>query len=181
MGSNNGAGATREGVGKLGRNIIYMRWPKNIQRGELKSTCALELVAALLAVCTDIPTLARKPVVIFVDNISSCLAWRRGYSKSDEIATTLVKALFYVCAASRITLFTAHVPRRSNPESIIADDLSKGTVDKHLLAIIGKERIAKGWRWSRVPAQLFAWLTNPVHDEGSGMRRTSERATTPPC
>ena len=142
--------------------------------GDVKSTCALELVAALAAVCTDIPALTRRPVVIFIDDISSCLAWRRGYSKSDVISTTLVKALFFVCTAARITLFTSHVQRCLNYESIIPDDLSKGVVDKHLLSIIGEDKIIKVWKWNRVPAQLWAWREHPVPDEDRGRRIVSE-------
>ena len=172
--SNNGMGGVKVSWEGNLEDPFYLRWPEGIQRGEVKSMCVLELAAALGYVTCYAEKLRGKFVVVFIDNIASVLAWRRGFSKMDGLSSTIAKAFVYVAAAQRITLFTLHVTRCSNKGSKAADMLSKGATGAVLEQTAAAARIIEQEKWPRVPRALQEWFQDPRIDNELGPRINEE-------
>ena len=166
--SNNGAGAFRPANSSQGPLLAILKWPPYIQRGGVPSMCTLELAAMCLGLITDIVALHNHAVVFHIDNTAAVAAWRRGYSRRDGLATTVIKAMFVIAAAANIELYTVHVPRRSSTASIIADDLSKSTFEHHVMKYIGREAVLQGWSFPRPPRSFIRWLKNPKETDTLG-------------
>ena len=95
-----------------------------------------------------------KSVIHVMDNVASVLAWRRGRSKIDSWASTLIRAAAHVCAYLDIDLHTEWQPRRSDRPTNIADDLT------HDLCGALNEEELKSYLVERegFPEPLLAWM-----------------------
>ena len=128
---------------------------------------ALELVGPLVCVCAD-PDLVRcRAIRIWVDNIGSVRIWRKGYSNSCSLSTTLVRALAAVAAALGCRVFVEKVARCSSPPAVMADALSKAAFGKFREAAAAAAwplRLEPAW----VPPALLRWVATPVEDECLG-------------
>ena len=82
----------------------YLPWSDIINQGGVENRgkrlrsklSALELVGPLLVVCCNTEELRGKPIQVHVDNSGSVEIWRKGYSSSCDLSTTLVKTIHQV-------------------------------------------------------------------------------------
>ena len=132
--------------------------------GKTSSLEALGLVSVLLLA----PELLQGRAVIHViDNIATCLAWRRGRSVVDTWTTTLVRATAHVCAFLNVHLYTEWRPRRSDRPTEVVDDLSHdlcGALNSEELEAYVKEKQVG------FPEPLLLWLRSPKVDLNLGIR-----------
>ena len=153
---------------------FYLPWGRKINTGVsyqgrrlAGKMSALELVGPLVCVCAD-PDLVRcREIRIWVDNVGSVRIWKKGYSGSCALSTTLVAALAAVAAALGCKVFIEKVARCSSPPAIMADALSKAA-----FARCRDTAAAAGWplrlepAW--IPPALLRWVACPVEDENLG-------------
>ena len=153
---------------------FYLPWGRKINTGVsyrgrrlAGKMSALELVGPLVCVCAD-PDLVRcRAVRIWVDNIGSVRIWRKGYSNSCSLSTTLMRALAAVAAALGCRVFVEKVARCSSPPAVMADALSKAAFGKFREAAAAAAwplRLEPAW----VPPALLRWVASPVEDECLG-------------
>ena len=171
--SENGLGCIRleDDIYDLPVFLLYLKWTPAIQKKEVPvSIAALELLGPLLSVICDIEHIANKSVLFRIDNVGSTKIWNKGYSTSDPISSTIVKAIFDIAVAVNAVVFCNHVPRRSTPGAILADDFSKGSWVRGLVSVLGPSAIIDGWKFPSIPISILKWLSNPVPDDGLGAK-----------
>ena len=162
--SDNGLGAVRFATEdhNLPPFALSFKWPRVIQEMEVNmSMSAMELLGALFAVVCDIKAITNKTLLFRIDNSGSVRIWRKGYSTQDSLSSVIVKAIFDIATASNSVVYCTHVPRRSTPGAIIADDFSKGKFVTGLVPVIGLESIVNGWKFPTIPQSLLDWIKNP--------------------
>jgi hypothetical protein len=106
------AGGTLEALGRgvggvIEENWFYYPWSKKINSGHHKvggkkmsrKLAALEMTGALVALASGAAVLRGRPVNFWIDNAGSVGVWRKGYSASCPICTTVAKAVCYIAAA----------------------------------------------------------------------------------
>ena len=86
----------------------------------------------------------------------------------DVLSSCIVKAIYQLGAAAGCSIYTMHIPRRSDEGSCVVDDLSKDDNIRHIVNIIGVDNILSGWRFPRPPRSLMRWLRQPFVDEWLG-------------
>ena len=159
----------------------YVPWSRKINCGARagdgrkisQKLSALELVGPLVALAAGHLWSRGKFVRIWVDNSGSVCIWKKGYSSSCELCTTLVKAIATVSAALGCSLQIVKVRRCSNTGSVLADALSKAEFNSF-------RRTAAAAAWpinvgpASVPVTILAWLANPLPDDDLGGRIVSE-------
>ena len=111
--------------------------------------------------------LGGQSVVHIVDNIASCLAWKKRRSTLDGWATTLVRATAHVCAYLSIDLHTKWQPRRSDRFTEAVDDLShdccRSLTQDELKCYISEDNVG-------FPQPLMKWMENPKEDMNLGIQ-----------
>ena len=132
---------------------------------------ALELVGPLVCVAADFRACRGNPVRIWVDNAGSIAIWRKGYSSSCGLCTTLVKAIATVAAGAGCRVTVDKITRRSVLGAQVADSLSKA--DFSCLEVARKE-----WGLPQdpaaIPREVLAWVANPAVDDELGDRILKE-------
>ena len=170
-----GSGAVAEGFWG------FVPWSAAINTGRLaehgrkldRVMSALELVGPLFALVAGHELFRGKPVKFWVDNAGSVFIWRKGYSMSCPLSTTLVKAIAIVAGAIDAVVDVVKVTRCSTPGADMADALSKSDLTRFW-------RVADGGgfhlphRQAAVPAELLRWLEFPREDDRLGERLLSE-------
>ena len=153
---------------------FYLPWGRKINSGvaylgrKLSSKMsALELVGPLVCVAADPDMVRGMPVRIWVDNIGSVKIWKKGYSNSCNLCTTLVTAIATVAASLGCRVYFEKVLRCSVPGAAMADALSKGAFDK-CRGIAEGEGCPLRRDPACVPPALLAWVANPQADEELG-------------
>ena len=155
----------------------YARGGKQIAR----KLSALELVGPLAIVC-GAPDLVRgRPLQILVDNsgrflnsktirksnwnnlTGSVIIWKKGYSTSCELSSTLVRAIYQVSAALECRVDIVKITRCSTPGAEMADALSKADFNRFQQAA-NKAGIRLQESMGLVPQALLDWLMNPKED-----------------
>jgi hypothetical protein len=165
------------GTGGVGRGFwFFAPWSRKINCGVRaedgkklsRKMSALELVGPLICLAAGAELCRGKPLRIWVDNSGSVEIWRKGYSSSCGLCTTLVKAIATVAAAFGCKLAIMKVTRCSNVGACLADALSK--------ADFARFRLGADTSWelsvepARVPATILAWIANPAVDDNLGDR-----------
>ena len=145
--------------------LAVLRWPQNIQVGELApdgksmahKTTTLELVGVMLPLVMDLKAMTGQAVVCDTDNVGAVETWWKGHSNRDELASTLVRACFHICAAAGVELFVRWIPRNSTEAAVIVDSFSKGSLEhtKHFPSPINLPK---------PPRTLVRWLKQPRVD-----------------
>jgi len=133
---------------------------------------ALELVGPLVCVSAARKSCRRRPVRIWVDNSGSVGIWRKGYSTSCQLCTTLVNAIGRVTAALGCTLSIDKIARCSDNNTELADHLSKANFTAFF----------NGWPADRprspepawIPPAILAWIDSPTVDTMLGDRILSQ-------
>ena len=131
-----------------------------------KST-TLEGLGYLAALCWDPDRVKNKDIVFLIDNQAAVIALRKGYSKGDPWATTIVRAARVVAAAIGSSLFAKWVPRRSSRETRVADDLTHNILSEltsqELQAYVDSGMVS-------FPPPICSWMASPRPDQGLGRK-----------
>ena len=117
-----------------------------------------------------------KTIHFRIDYIGSVIIWRKGYSTTDNFSSCIVKAMFEIATAVNAVIFCTHVPRRSTPGAILADDFSKGSWVSGLVSVLGPFTIMDGWKFPHVPKSLREWLSSPIPDDELGAKILADLA-----
>jgi hypothetical protein len=158
-----------QGTGGIGPNFWFMvPWGRKINSSMRaadgkqlrKKLSALELVGPLICVAAGAAICRGRPVRIWVDNAGSVAIWRKGYSSSCDLCTTLVAAIGRVAAALGTVVAIEKITRRSETGAILADELSKGRLRRF------KENLPHDWQIplepAKVPPAILQWIANPT-------------------
>ena len=172
------------GVGAVAHGWwAYVPWSSTICRGPLcadgrrlnRKMSALELVGPLLVISSGFALCKGNPVKVWVDNAGSVGIWRKGYSTTCALSTTLVKAIAAVASGLGCWLEIVKITRCSNAGADMADALSKADFGRFWgLNDVAGFRCGVEPAW--VPVNLLAWLEAPCPDEGLGQRILEELA-----
>lgn len=102
-----------------------------------------------------------------VDSIAAVSALKKGKSLKDDLATTIIRAARIVAAALDCTIDSIWVPRRSNRQSVIADDLTH-----NLTSNLSSEELEAYLSLAAVsfPPPVLSWMTHPVEDQNLGRK-----------
>lgn len=154
----------------------FVPWSKAINLGRLgpnnkslaRSMSALELVGPLLAISSGYSWCKNTAVRIWVDNAGSVFIWKKGYSNSCDLSTTLVKAISFVATGLGCRVDLVKITRCSTTLAVLADALSKGAFTRFWDLASSSPALdlplSSGW----VPSALLQWLANPTYDEDLG-------------
>lgn len=134
---------------------------------------ALELVGPLLALVTAQRLLRGKAVKFWVDNAGSVYIWKKGYSMSCPLSTTLVKAMATVAAAIGCQVDVVKITRCSTVEADMADALSKSDATR-FWSLADKSTFKLPLHPGEVPRELGKWLEFPRRDDQLGERLLDE-------
>ena len=147
----------------------FVPWSDKINKSGRSSTgralgrmmSALELVGPLLVLCSGFAWCRNNPIKIWVDNAGSVFIWKKGYSTSCLLSSTLVKALAAVAAGLGCRVDLVKITLCSTPLADMADDLSKCAFARFwaLAAQHNFVDLPVGRSW--VPVSLTSWLHNP--------------------
>jgi hypothetical protein len=178
-------GGTLEHLGRgvggvINEQWFHYPWSKKINSGYHKvdgkkmarKLAALEIIGPLIAVAAAPDVFDRRPAVFWVDNAGAVGAWKKGYSASCKICTTVIKAFSYITTALGCHADIQKIRRCSNTGAILADHLSKSEFKMF------REK-ATADRWSlnreplRIPPPLLLWLRQPEVDDSLGPRITA--------
>jgi hypothetical protein len=167
------AGGSSEAVGRGTGGVLadwwyYIPWAKRINAGGWRvdgkkvgrKLSALELVGPLVVVAAAADICRGRPLQVWVDNAGSVEVYRKGYSRSCRLCTTLVKAMATVAAGIGCQLEVMKITRCTGTGATMADQLSKARFQDFRLT--AEE---KGWPLrvepARIPAVLLKWLDRP--------------------
>ena len=149
----------------------YIPWSERINNGSRtdggriigRKLSALELVGPL-ALLSGAPDKVRgKPVMVMVDNAGSVEIFRKGYSTSCELSSTLVRAMYEVSVVLECRVSVVKVTRCSTTGSEMAKALSK--VEFMKFREIGlRHNFQLDLKPGLVTKALIDWVANPRLD-----------------
>jgi hypothetical protein len=158
-----------QGTGGIGKNFWFMvPWGRKINSSMRaadgkqlrKKLSALELVGPLICIAAGAAMCRGRPVRIWVDNSGSVAIWRKGYSSSCALCTTLVAAIGRLAAALGAVVSIEKITRRSDTGARLADDLSKGRFKQF------KDNLPADWQLpvepAAIPAAILQWIADPT-------------------
>ena len=173
---------TGRGVGAVAYGWwAYVPWSSTICRGPLcsdgrrlnRKMSALELVGPLLVLSAGFSWCKGRPVKIWVDNSGSVGIWRKGYSTTCALSTTLVMALATIASGLGCWVELVKITRCSNAGADMADALSKADFGR-FWSLCDRYNFDCPLEPAWVPVSLVAWLESPCPDEGLGQRILGE-------
>jgi hypothetical protein len=162
------------GCGVIGLNesgsvclIAQLWWPSSFILSQKNSkgkrfgekTATLEQIGLLLPLVLMPEMLKNQHVIFKTDNMSCVYGHQNGYMKGDECASILIKCTYLIGAFLGCAIHVEHVPRRSNWESEVADNLSR----EHTTGFLEEQLMKKHLR-SDFPAPLLKWLESATED-----------------
>ena len=158
----------------------YVPWSPAINRGALvkdasgrrldRILSALELLGPLLALAAGMDRFRGRPVRFWVDNSGSVYIWKKGYSSSCRICTTVVKAMASLAATFGCRVEVVKITRCSEPLAVMADCLSKAAFGKFWREAYSLGGLDLPLDLARVPSVLTKWIQDPVEDDDLGDR-----------
>ena len=129
---------------------------------------ALELVGPLVCVAAGAHLCRDRPVRIWVDNSGSVCIFKKGYSTTCQLSSTLAKAIAVVAAGLRCRITLDKITRCSNTGAVLADELSKGRFQAF------RRKVGPEWQLpldpARIPPSLLYWVHKPTQDDLLGQR-----------
>ena len=150
----------------------YIPWSRAINinktkvNGKYIGRCmsALELVGPLLALSAGFTWAKNSPIKFWVDNAASVFIYKKGYSRSCPLSTSMAIAISRVATGLGASVEITKILRCSTPLATMADALSKANFHKfweinnqiHL-----NLPIDQAW----VPPSLLLWINNPTPDD----------------
>ena len=129
----------------------------------------LELVGPLAVVCGGYTMLRGQPLKIYVDNAGSVEIWKKGYSTSCALSTTLVLALHTVATGLGCQVDLIKITRCSTAWAEMPDALSKAHF-RRFWDLARRECLDLPPDPARVPTELLRWLQSPRPDWDLGSR-----------
>ena len=102
-----------------------------------------------------------------LDSIAAVCAQNSGRSNKDSLVTTVIRATRVVAAAIGCTMSSEWVPRRSDRQSVIADDLTH-----NITSTLSGEELEAYMALATVafPPPVLSWMDNPVEDATLGRK-----------
>jgi hypothetical protein len=162
------------GCGVIGINekgsvclITQLWWPKAFITSQKDSkgkrfgnkTATLELVGIILPFLLIPESMQNQHVIFKTDNLSCVFGHQNGYMKGDECASILLRSLYVISAFLGCTAHIEHIPRRSDWESEVADNLSR----EKTTGFMERQLMAKNLK-NEFPQALLDWLDNARED-----------------
>ena len=135
---------------------------------------ALELVGPLLTVSSGHMWCRNNVIKIFVDNSGSVAIFKKGYSASCKLSTTLVKAITTVSAGIQCQVEILKITRCSTPMATLSDLLSKGAFQKFWSHAKSIPSLNLPLDMGIVPKSLLKWLKDPKPDDMLGHKILQE-------
>jgi hypothetical protein len=177
-GSSNSIGLGSGGHG--GPFWFYIPWGYRINSGVRsadgkqlsRKLSALELVGPLVCVSAGRRFCKKKSVRVWVDNAGSVGIWRKGYSSTCDLCTTLVCAIARVAAAFGCTLTIDKITRCSNTAASLADDLSK--CDFQAFYTRWPHNSPRDIEPAWIPPSILSWIDRPAMDLSLGDKILSD-------
>jgi hypothetical protein len=147
--------------------IAQLWWPKNFitSRKDSKGkrfgekTATLELIGILLPLLLIPKSLQNQHIVFKTDNLSCVFGHQNGYMKGDECASILIRSLYLISAFLGCAVHIEHIPRRSDWESEVADNLLR----ERTTGFMEKQLMARNLK-TDFPQALLDWLENAKED-----------------
>lgn len=174
------AGGSREG--KRGAGAVcsfwwaFLPWSNKINKGGKAASgkslarmmSALELVGPLITISSGYSWCRNNPVRIWVDNAGSVFIWKKGYSSSCLLSSTLVRAIARVAAGLGCRVDITKITRCSTPLADMADALSKCAFTRFwdLSKSAGFSSLPIDPAW--IPSALVSWVNDPIPDDNLG-------------
>ena len=122
---------------------------------------ALELIGPLVVVAAAHGLCRQQTLNIWVDNAGSVEVYRKGYSRSCRLCTTLVKAISTVAAGIGCNVELVKIARCEGAGAVMADHLSKAK-----FGLFRETGRVAGWELlpepARIPATLLQWIDRPT-------------------
>lgn len=171
-----GAGAVTVGwwaVIPWSRAINFGKIAENGRRLD-RTMSALELVAPLMALVSGQHLWRGGAVRFWVDNAGSVFIWKKGYSSSCPLCTTLVKAMYVVAAGIGCQVDVVKVTRCSTPLADMADALSKGSLQRFWSTADREGNLGLPLFPAPVPRALQRWIEDPKTDDRLGDKLLEE-------
>ena len=162
----------------------FIPWSKAINLGHpgptgkslARSMSALELIGPLLAISTAYEKSKNTSMRIWVDNSGSVFIWKKGYSNTCPLSTTLVKAIAAVAAGLGCRVDIVKITRCSTPMADMADAISKGAFTRFWTLANNSPLVSLPLEPGWVPASLLKWISVPSLDEVLGHKILLELA-----
>ena len=183
------AGGTRQKPGHGAGAVCdgwwaFVPWSKAINAGKMvadgterrldRILSALELVGPLLALAAGMGKFRGRPVRFWVDNSGSVYIWKKGYSMSCTLCSTIVKAMATLAATFACRIVVEKIARCSSPLAVMADSLSKASYTKFWSVAYGNGGFNLSLQPASVPGELLAWIEDPRQDDDLGDRLVKE-------
>ena len=119
-------------------------------------TTLLDAIGLIIPLYHNRQHLKGKHVVVFVDNLPTVWANKKGRSKTDDYSSAILTALNHVAVSWPFKLYVKHLPRVSSQPAWMADLLTR-TDEKGLNVIkMWQSEIVTGW-----PPSLIKWMEKP--------------------
>lgn len=138
---------------------------------------ALELIGPLLVLCAGHHFCRLNAVKVYVDNAGSVFIWKKGYSTSCALSSTLVKAMASVAAGIGCNFDVVKITRCSSPLSSMADALSKADFARFWGIAYQNGGFNLGLDPAWVPPSLLQWIDSPRPDDSLGSKLLRDIAT----
>ena len=126
------------------------------------TTSTGESLGVLIPIITNPHRCVGKSLHFHIDNSAVVYGFKKRRS-NDKLAHSITRAAYIVAGALGCKIFVSWVPRRSDNESVIADDLTHmdfsnaQALDKHTFRSV-----------QPFPPPITAWIKNPSHDRDLG-------------
>ena len=161
---------------KLWLRKINAGWKTADGKGLDRVMSALELAGPLAALCAAARAHKIGAMRFWVDNAGSVYIWKKGYSTSCALSTTLVTAIACVAAGLGVKIDIVKIGRCSNNLASMADALSKASFGRFWDLADQEPDCRLPEEQLEVPQALLAWVANPVVDWDLGRKLLLELA-----
>ena len=127
------------------------------------TTSTLEALGILLPMMLEPHRCVGQPLHIHIDNIAIVFAFHKRRS-NDKLAHSIIRASYLVAGALACQLFVSWVPRRSDVQSIIADDLTHTDFESAARLDPNGSTVTH----DQFPPPIQKWMQCPVYDKNLG-------------
>ena len=167
---------------------VYTPWSRAINHGRPtgdgrkldRVMSALELVGPLMGLCAAAKHCRNFSVRFWVDNAGSVFIFKKGYSTSCPLSSTLVSAIAEVAAGLGCRVELEKITRCSTPLADMADALSKAAWPRFWGLARQQEGVNLPLEPLKVPVELLNWIQAPKADFGLGSRLMKELSRSGP-
>ena len=127
------------------------------------TTSTLEAMGLLIPMMIEPHRCVGRDLHFNIDNVSVFYSVKKRRSH-DRLAHTLIRAAYLVSGALACRMFVSWVPRRSDPDSVIADDLTHMDFTTATL----QDQFTHTSTHAHFPEPISAWMRNPGFDRDLG-------------